>query len=440
MPTRRNFIRKAALGGAAITIGNFILPQTGYAKAFGTNERVNVAVIGVHSRAKALTMGINAYSDAKIIYNCDVDGRILEEHSQWCQEKIGYIPKMEKDFRKMLEDKDVDAVFIATPDHWHAPMAILALQAGKHVYVEKPCSHNPYENEVLIAAKKKYGKNVQMGNQTRSSVKHKLAVKEIREGIIGEVYKGEAYYSNNRPSIGRGKIIEVPEALDWELWQGPAPREKYKDNVHPYHWHWFRKWGTGEISNNGTHEIDVIRWALGVDLPESVTSFGGMYTYDDDWEFPDNQEVTYQFPGDKIITYKGHSRGEIVPEQPEAIVYGSKGAIIFGSNDYTIYDLEGNPVREEKEIKQADSSDTVGAGLTTVIHVANFFDAIRKDEKLNSPIVDSGISTMLCHLGNIAQDVKRTIKIDPSTGKIMNDAEAMFYWKRAYAPGWEPKI
>ena len=440
MPTRRNFIRKVALGGAAVTFSNLILPEMGYANTLGTNERVNVAVVGVHSRAKALTMGINAYSNAKITYNCDVDGRILKEHSEWCKENIGYIPKMEKDFRKMLEDKDVDAVFIATPDHWHAPMAIMALQAGKHVYVEKPCSHNPYENEALVAAKKKYGKKVQMGNQTRSSVKHKLAVKEIREGIIGDVYKGEAYYSNNRPSIGRGKVIEVPEELNWELWQGPAPREKYKDNIHPYNWHWFRKWGTGEINNNGTHEIDVVRWALGVDLPKSVTSFGGMYTHDDDWEFPDNQEVVFQFPEEKIISYKGHSRGKIVHEQPDAVVYGSKGAIIFGSNDYTFYDLDGNPIRGEKEINQADSSDTVGAGVATEIHVANFFDAIRKDENLNSPIVDASVSTMLCHLGNIAQDVGRTIKIDPSTGKIMNDAEAMFHWKRAYAPGWEPKV
>jgi predicted dehydrogenase len=438
---RRNFIKKSTIGGAAATFVNLALPGVGYANIFGATERLNVAVVGVHSRAKALIGGIHAYANAKIIYSCDVDGRILQEHSAWCQENIGYVPNEEKDFRKMLEDQDVDAVFIATPDHWHAPMAIMALQAGKHVYVEKPCSHNPYENEMLVTAQKKYGKKVQMGNQTRASGQHQLAIKEISEGVIGDVYKGEAYYSNNRPSIGKGQVIEVPEAFDWDLWQGPAPREQYKDNIHPYNWHWFRQWGTGELANNGLHELDILRWALDVDLPKSVTSFGGKYTYDDDWEFPDNQEVTYQFDDDRLITYKGHSRGRIVvPEQPEAIVYGSKGAIIFGAHDYTTHDLDGKLIGGKKEINQTDSTDTVGGGSTTVLHVANFFDAIRKDENLNSPIVDAAISTMLCHYGNIAQYVGHTIKIDPSTGKIVNDAEAMSHWKRQYAPGWEPKL
>lgn len=439
MTTRRNFIRKTALGGAAISL----LPGMGYGYAnfMGANDRLNVAVVGVHSRAKALIGGIHEYSDARIVYSCDVDSRILKEHSEWCQKNIGYVPKEEEDFRKMLEDKDVDAVFIATPDHWHAPMAIMALQAGKHVYVEKPCSHSPYENDVLVAAQKKYGKKVQMGNQTRASVQHKLAVNEINEGIIGDVYKGEAYYTNNRPSIGKGKVVEVPDALNWDLWQGPAPREQYKDNVHPYNWHWFRKWGTGEVANNGLHEIDILRWALGVDLPQSVTSFGGMYTHDDDWEFPDNQEVIYQYDNDRRITYKGHSRGRIViPDHPEAIVYGSKGAIVFGASDYTTYDLDGKVVGGEKRINQTDSTDLRGGGSTTVLHVANFFDAIRKDEKLNSPITDAAISTMLTHYGNIAHYVGRPIKIDSSTGKIIDDAEAMIYWKRDYAEGWEPKL
>ena len=440
MTTRRSFIKKTAFGGIAVSAGNLILPQIGYANIVGSNDRLNVAVIGVRSRGKALTEGIHAYSNAKIKYNCDVDGMILNAHSEWCQKNIGYVPQMEKDFRKMLEDKDVDAVFIATPDHWHAPMAIMALQAGKHVYVEKPCSHNPYETELLVAAQKKYGKKVQMGNQARSSEQHQLAIKEIRQGVIGDVYKGETYYSNNRPSIGKGKIVQVPETLDWDLWQGPAPREKYKDNVHPYNWHWFRKWGTGEVNNNGTHEIDVVRWALGVNFPESVTSFGGKYTYNDDWEFPDNQEVIYQYADDKRIIYKGHSRGEIVTSPPNAIVYGSKGAITFSKRDYKIFDLDGKPMKGDKELEQMDSSDTVGGGSTTVSHAANFFNAIRGDEKLNSPIEDASITTMLAHLGNIAHYVGRTISIEPSTGKIINDAEAMSYWKREYAPGWEPKL
>ncbi|MEX0360578.1 MAG: Gfo/Idh/MocA family oxidoreductase, partial [Allomuricauda sp.] len=309
MGTRRNFIKKTTAGTAALTMGGLVLPKMGYANILGSNDRINCAVIGVRSRAKAHVKAISAFPNAKVLYNCDVDDLIIEEHNAWCQKNIGYVPKVEKDFRKILEDKDVDAVFIATPEHWHAPMSIMAMQAGKHVYVEKPCSHNAHENTLLVAAQKKYNKKVQMGNQQRSARTSQLAVKEIKEGIIGDVYKGEAYYSNNRGSIGKGNVIDVPKTLDWDLWQGPAPRTAYKDNVHPYNWHWFRTWGTGEIHNNGTHEIDICRWALGVDLPETVTSFGGKYTYDDDWEFVDNQQVTYGFKGDKFITWTGHSRG-----------------------------------------------------------------------------------------------------------------------------------
>jgi predicted dehydrogenase len=321
-------------------------------------------------------------------------------------------------------------------------MAIMALQAGKHVYVEKPCSHNPHENELLVAAQNKYGLKVQMGNQQRSAHSSALAVKEIREGIIGEVYKGEAYYSSNRGSIGIGNEIEVPNTLDWDLWQGPAPREAYRDNVHPYNWHWFRTWGTGEIHNNGTHEIDICRWALGVDLPNSVTSFGGKYTFKDDWEFVDNQQVTYKYDNDKFITWTGHSRGLIKPDQPGRgiTIYGSKGTITLSRNDYHLYNLDGSLIKKVEEGVESATTNTVGMGGLDVNHIHNFFNAIRKDTSLNSDINDASISTMLCHLGNIAQHVGRTIHINPTTGKVKDDDEAMSHWKREYQNGWEPKL
>ena len=442
MTTRRNFIQKAVLGGAAVTFSGLVFPQMGYANIFGANERMNVALFGVHSRGKALAMGIHGSPNAKLIYNCDVDGRILEEHSEWCLKNIGYVPKAEKDFRKVLEDKDIDAVFIATPDHWHAPMAIMALKAGKHVYVEKPASHNPYENELLVAAAKKYGKKVQMGNQQRSANTSQLAIQEIRDGIIGDVYKAEAYYNNNRPSMGKGEVIPVPEYLNWDLWQGPAPREQYKDNIHPYNWHWLCKWGAGEVHNNGTHEIDICRWALGVDLPKSVTSFGGNYTYDDDWEFPDNMQAIFEYDDDKRIIWTGHSRGLMIPEQPGrgATIYGSKGAIALSRNNYKLYGLDADLIKEEKESGQSATIDTRGGGNLTVSHITNFFNAIRKDEELNAPIIDASKSTMLCHYGNIAHDVGRTIHINPVTEQIVDDDEAMSHWKREYAEGWEAEL
>lgn len=442
MTTRRNFIKKTATGSVALSFSGLILPSMANANILGANDHINCAIIGVRSRAKAHVMAIHEQKNAKIIYSCDVDDTILEEHNLWCQENIGYIPKNEKDFRKVLEDKDVDAVFIATPEHWHAPMAIMALQAGKHVYVEKPCSHNPYENDLLVAAHKKYGKKVQMGNQQRSAKTSIMGVQDIRDGVIGEVYKGEAYYSNNRGSIGKGNEIAVPDTLDWDMWQGPAPRENYRDNIHPYNWHWFKTWGTGEVHNNGTHEIDLCRWALGVDLPESVTSFGGKYTFDDDWQFVDNQQVTYTYQDDKFITWTGHSRGKIIPNQPGrgATIYGSKGIIQLDRNFYKLYDLDGNLLKEEKEGAESATTNTMGQGQLDVNHVGNFFEAIRTDKSLHSDIQDASISTMLCHLGNIAQDAGETIKIDQKTGKILNNEKAMESWKREYAQGWEPKL
>ena len=442
MTNRRSFIKKSSLGGAAIALAPSLYPNLLYSRKLGANEQINVAVIGIRSRAKALIMGISKYPNAKILYNCDVDQVILEEHNQWCETNLGYIPKSESDFRRILEDKDVDAIFIATPEHWHAPMAIAGLQAGKHVYVEKPCSHNPAENQMLIDAQKKYGLKVQMGNQQRSAITSIKAIEDIRNGMIGEVYKGEAYYSNNRESIGKGNSIDAPVTLDWDLWQGPAPRQAYRDNVHPYNWHWFRTWGTGEIHNNGTHEIDICRWALGVDLPETVTSFGGKYSYDDDWEFPDNMQTTFTFANNKFITWTGHSRGLIKPEQPGrgATIYGSKGTIELSRDGYKLYGLDGRPIRFEFEQGVSATIDTMGGGDLDAMHIANFFNAIRTDEVLNAPIADAALSTLLCHLGNMAHDAGESLKIDPASGMIMDNNKAMESWAREYEPGWEPKI
>ena len=437
--TRRNFIKKTSLGTIGLTSSssNFFIGKN----ILGANDRINCAVVGVRSRGKAHAAAINSQNNSKIIFNCDVDDIILEDHNKWCKKNIGYVPKIEKDFRKLIENKNLDAVFIATPEHWHAHMTIMASQAGKHVYIEKPCSHNLYENELLVVAQKKYGTKIQMGNQQRSAITSMLAIDEIRNGIIGDVYKGEAYYSNNRGSIGIGKIVPVPKFLDWDLWQGPAPRVPYKDNIHPYNWHWFRNWGTGEVHNNGTHEIDICRWALGVDYPESVTSFGGKYSYQDDWEFVDNQQVTFKYKDDKFITWTGHSRGLIQPKQPGrgVTIYGSKGSIQLDRNFYKLYDLGGNLIKYEKEGAVSKTIDSRGQGGLDENHIGNLFDSIRYNKSLNAEIKDASISTHLCHLANVAQDSGETLHIDTETGKILNNI-ADNYWKREYAPGWEPKV
>jgi predicted dehydrogenase len=221
----------------------------------GANDRLNFAVIGLNGRAYAHLSALKANQrKARISHVCDVESTILKKFAVAAQADMGEMPATERDFRNVLALKEVDAITIATPDHWHAPMAIAGVQAGKHVYVEKPCSHNPAEGALLVEVQKKYGKLVQMGSQQRSSPHTIEIVDKIHNGLIGRAYFGKAWYSNVRKSIGVGKVVPVPAQLDWELFQGPAPRQAYKDNVQPYNWHWFKTWGTGESLNNGTHE------------------------------------------------------------------------------------------------------------------------------------------------------------------------------------------
>src|SRR5580698_7655752 len=280
MVTRREFLDTVAVGTAGLAVAAISSSAKSYGQIMGSNDRLNFAVIGLNGRAYAHLSSLKANKDAaRIAHVCDVDSNILAKFAQNTQKELGYAPATDKDFRKILELKDVDAITIATPDHWHTPMAIAGLQAGKHVYLEKPCSHNPGEGALLVRAQQKYGKLVQMGTQQRSSPHTIEIVEKIHNGLVGRAYFAKAWYNNTRKSIGVGKDATVPVTLDWDLWQGPAPRRAYKDNVQPYNWHWFRVWGTGETLNNGTHEVDVCRWALGVDFPNRVTASGGRYAY-----------------------------------------------------------------------------------------------------------------------------------------------------------------
>src|SRR5664280_167284 len=301
MVTRREFLDTLAAGAAGLAISS---TAKSYGQIMGSNERLNFAVIGLNGRASAHLSSLKANKDAaRITHVCDVDSNTLARFAADTEKTMGTAPATGKDFRKILELKEVDAITIATPDHWHAPMAIAGLQAGKHVYVEKPCSHNPGEGEMLIKAQQKSGKLAQMGTQQRSSPHTIEAVKKIREGLIGGAYFGKCWYNNTRKSIGVGKEVPVPPQLDWDLWQGPAPRQPYKDNVQPYNWHWFKIWGTGEALNNGTHEVDVCRWALGVDFPKSIDAAGGRYHFKDDWQFYDTLNTNFNYD-DKTINWE----------------------------------------------------------------------------------------------------------------------------------------
>jgi len=424
-----------------------ILPHftaQGYSRILGANERVLASVMGVNSRGNALAKNFASQDNCDVIHICDVDKRATAKCIDGLKERQSILAKGFGDFRKSMEDKDVDVLVIAAPDHWHAPASLLAMQAGKHVYVEKPCSHNPHEGELLVQAAKKYGKIVQMGNQRRSWPNVMEGIKAIKEGAIGRVYFGKGWYSNNRPSIGIGKETEVPNWLNWELWQGPAPRRNFKDNLIHYNWHWHWHWGTGEALNNGTHMIDLLRWGLEVDYPIKVSSNGGRYRYQDDWETPDTQIINLDFENGMTMSWEGRSCNgkDIEGSSVGVLFYGENGSILIpGGDRYTIFDLQGEVVKEVSNNMQIDARNkTNPAEKLDALHIQNMFGAIKDGTPLHADINSGHKSTLLVQLGNIAQRVGRSLAIDSKTGHIQQDQEAQKLWGRSYEPGWEMKL
>lgn len=447
MTTRREFIKSVAIGSAAVSIGG-VLPgfsAGSYRKIIGANERIRVGGIGVNARGDALAQGFAKESGCEVAYVCDVDTRALARCVDTVRKIAGNTPKGEKDIRKLLEIKDLDAVFIATPEHWHAPGALMAMKAGKHIYLEKPTGHNPAENELLMQGVKKYGVVASTGMQRRSWPNVVKAIDEVRQGAIGKVHFGKAWYSNNRASIGTGKAAPVPEWLDWELWQGPAPRVKeFKDNVVHYNWHWFYHWGTGESGNNAVHFIDLLRWGMDLTYPTEVSSTGGRYCYKDDWQFPDTQVINFGFGKDKMISWEGRScNGRSVEDTTVgAAFYGDKGCLVISAgNAYKIYDLKNQLVKEvtsELKFKPGDTRNP--AQQLDAFHFSNFLDAIRKGTRLKADINEGAISSTLALLGNIAQRTGSTLNTNPESGHIIDNKEAAKFWSREYEKGWEMKL
>lgn len=439
MNQRRDFLKQAALAGTGILFTPF------FSLGGSPNEKIVLGVVGTNSRGFYLARMFAQLADVEVGFVCDVDEQVLNRTIVEIEKVSGKKPKGYKDVRKLLEEKDLDAIVIATPDHWHAPATLMALKAGKHVYVEKPCSHNPAEGEILVAAAGKYNRLVQMGNQRRSFPRVIEAMQALQEGIIGRVYFAKGWYANARKSIGVGKVANVPSHLDYELWQGPAPRKPYRDNLIHYNWHWFWNWGTGEALNNGTHEIDVMRWGLGVDFPTKVISAGGRFAFQDDWETPDTQTITYEFPNNTSILWEGRSCNDFdeMRSGRGVIFYGEKGTMVIpGGDDYKIYELGNKLVKDVKtNIQQADATNTMGMGeKLDSLHLMNFIHSIRGTDKLTAPISEGHKSTLLPQLGNIAYRTGRVLNCDSKDGKVLKDAEAMKLWSREYEKGWEMKL
>ncbi len=435
---RRSFIKNTTAATAGITILNFPI--------FGKNapsNKVVVAVMGVNSRGAYLANSFSNIPNVEVAYICDVEEKAIQNGMNALKD-APHKPTLVNDIRELVTKKDFDALIIAAPDHWHAPAAILGAMNNKHVYVEKPCAHNPYEGELLVEAMVKSGKLIQMGSQRRSFPTLIEAVKKVKDGIIGNTYFGKSWYANNRKSIGIGNKIPVPSTLDFNLWQGPAPRRDYKDNLVHYNWHWFWHWGTSETCNNATHELDCCRWFLGVDFPSKVSSAGGRYAFHDDWETPDTQVASFEFANNKAITWEGRSCNNFPVEGSGRgfIIYGDKGTLTNdGNGDYKIFDDKNKLITEVKSNVKADPTNTVSAtGNLEMYHFQNFIQSIRGEATLTAPVNEGYKSVLLCLLANISQRTGKTLHCDPVNGHILNDNAAMKMWKREYEKGWEPKV
>lgn len=438
MEKRRDFIRNisAGLAGIAFTGVSSGMSHRSYSRIIGANERINVALIGTGRRHRGYVGPIaNRQNNVELSYLCDVMQSQREKALTTFSDSIGNKPALESDFRRVLSDPGVDAVIIATPDHWHTPLTCLALAAGKHVYVEKPCSHNPHETEIIVSSRNKHGKLVQMGNQYRSAPHFREIIGEIHKGVIGNTYQAICFYSNSRSAVDKPVKTQVPAGLDWGLFQGPAPRKDYIQNVWDYIWHWYGwDYGTGETGNNAIHELDIARWALQVELPVYVNVEAGKRHFPDDgWTMYDTIHVNYRFAEDKIISWDGKSRNgfHTYGSDRGTIVYGTDGTAFIDPKGYKVFDRLGKLQHEKTKIEDGDDG--------AIIHFANFFNGIRGKEKLNSPIETGVVSNLFINYANISYRIGQALEIDTVSRRIYG-REAMALWSRDYEPGWEPVV
>ncbi len=443
---RREFIKKVSAGAAGLAVGGSAMGMSAksYGRIMGANDRLGVGIIGLGRRLKAYLPPIaHKANNVELLYLCDVMKKQREKAAGVFSKEVKHKAKLENDMRVVIADPDVDVIFNATPDHWHTPGAILGMAGGKHVYDEKPMSHNMHESELLVKAQKKYGTVLQIGTQQRSAPHTIEIINEIHSGVIGKTYKAVAWYSNKRGEVPNQKKMPVPEGLDWDLFQGPAPRREYTQETWDYNWHWYGwDYGTAESGNNGTHEFDVARWALQVDYPTRVDVMAEKRHFaDDGWEMYDDMEVTFKYAGNKAIEWDGKSRNgyQTYGASRGTLIYGTEGAVFVNRELYRLFDRNGKLIREvTSDSAEAGTALGGGGGMSTT-HVENFFNAVRGKAELTAPVEVGAVTMSMIHYSNIAYRIGRGFDIDDVSGR-MYDRDAMKLWGREYEPGWEPKV
>lgn len=431
--TRRRFLQTSGAGAAAATV---LHPQRARGAEQSPNNKIILGVIGPGGMGMNHLRGFAGTANVEVAYVCDVDAHRLANAAKEGA-KHGKEPRAVKDFRTILDDPAVDAVAIATPDHWHTPAAILACDAGKHVYVEKPVSHNVREGRLLIEAARRNNVQVLHGTQSRSTEHVAEAMERLAKGAIGEVLVAKAWNSQRRGSIGKSEPSDPPAHLDFDLWLGPAPKVPYRSNMLHSIWRWWYAYGCGDIGNDGVHDLDIARWGLGEAgerHPDRIAAMGGKYFFDDDMQWPDTHTVLFEYapsgPGERPrqlifeqriwspYTQEGYENGNAF--------YGTEGMMILGKRGgYKIYG-ERNKLVEDRP----------AGGPNLKAHHENFLAAIRGEAKVHADATTAHLSSSLCHLGNIAVRTGRTLVFDPEGERVVDDPEANAMVTRDYSDHW----
>lgn len=422
--SRRNFLKSAGTTAAFSSAAGLGF-RYGRASA---KDRLRHAVIGTGGMGKNHVKDFgNLFPDVEVVAICDVD-------PERRQSVLRLLPEPDKvavyeDYRRILDDPSIDSVSVVTPDHWHAKITLEAVLAGKHVYVEKPCCHNVHEGKLLLEVARKSGKCIQQGTQSRSGEGIVEAIQFLRAGKLGKVRLAKAINHQFREPIGRTPVSEPPPGVNYDMWLGPAPKHPFTKNRWHYNWHWFWDYGTGDLGNDGIHQVDVARWGLGVTLPHTISGPGGQLFYDDDHETPDTQLVTYMYDDCYLVyemrlwtDYKleGHDNG--------VVFYGDKGKLEIGRQGCVVTYIDEEPQK-------------IGGGADREAHMRNFIDCVKNDtpEKLNAPMSEGVLSAVLCHLGNIATRTGLQLKFDADNWQFIgvDSAAANRLLSREYRKGYE---
>jgi predicted dehydrogenase len=435
--TRRQFLNQTTATAAGIAAGTLALGRQ--AKAAPVGDKPVIAFMGCGGRNMFLIDEIVAHTKVDIAYLADPDGGRLDAGVKHVEKLTGKAPKGVGDFRRILDDKGVQALFIATPDHWHAPGTVLACQAGKDVYVEKPASHSVWEGRKMVEAARKYDRVVQLGTQTRSGQYTREAVEYIRSGKLGKVHHVRVLNMKKRDSIGHKPDASTPAGVDYDMWLGPAPKRQFNPNRFHYAWHWFWDYSGGDIINDGVHQIDAARFLIGQDFPKAVSSMGGQFSFDDDQETPDTQAATWEFDN-MIMTFENLLWTPYMKKMPWELrdgdtypnwqfdgmsieVFGEKGVMFFERHGggWQVFD------ESEKVIAQVNDHHP------HIAHLLNFFECMQSRKKPNADIEEGHRSTILCQIANISYRLGgRRLQWDGKNEKFIGDEEADRYLKRTY--------